>query len=131
MSESKRPSWASDKTRLDQRRIEVWYKPEEHGNLEGVLLWQDDLSSERGPYHVFAIECGTTVYGVRERAGLKKLRRARNGSRVFIEYHGKRSLDGERTMLEFSVWAEESNASEPTAADASGPTNASGSDVPF
>jgi hypothetical protein len=102
------PDWVKKGTRLDRPTIHEWYRPEEHGDLEGNLLWQGDLRSETGPFHVFAVLSArdAKVYGVRERAGLTGLRRARSG-KVLVRPKGKKAIGDDREMWEFEVYAEE------------------------
>src|SRR4051812_1906248 len=34
------PTWTRTAHRLDRPKIDVWYKPEEGGALDGFLIWQ-------------------------------------------------------------------------------------------
>jgi hypothetical protein len=89
----------------------VWYKPEEHGALDGFLVWQGQeehrLSGET--YHAFAIKEAETgrMFGVTERAALRFLRQVRPGYRVYIRPIGKKDLGDGRSMWEFETYAQE------------------------
>jgi hypothetical protein len=104
-----RPAWTQRAHRLDRPHVDAWYKPES-GALDGVLLWHGDQEDSRagGTYHVFVIrEARTDLhFAVRERAGLRGLRLARLGSRVYIEPRGKKDIGDGRSMWEFDIVAE-------------------------
>lgn len=105
------PAWTRSAHRLDRPKIDAWYKPEDHGPLDGFLVWQGQeehrLSGET--YHAFAIreaESGRMI-GLAERAALRFLRQVRPGSRVYIRPVGKKDLGDGRSMWEFEAYAQD------------------------
>jgi hypothetical protein len=110
MSEKNAPNWIRTAARVDRPEIDWWYKPED-GPLDGVLTWrgQHDHALSGDVYNVYALRLADTgkVIGVSEKAGLRGLRAARVGSKVFIRPTGVKVLDGGRKMYQFEVFADQ------------------------
>jgi hypothetical protein len=85
------------------------YKPEEHGALDGVLVWAGMRESQQGEsYREYVIRQADTgaMFSVPERAGLRDLRRAKLNSRVYVEPTDVRELDNGHKMQRFIVIVE-------------------------
>lgn len=114
MSETAAPDWLKSAVRIDRPQIDVWYKPDEHGTLDGHLIWRGQqehpLSGE--VYNAYAVRLGDTgkVMGVSERAGLRGLRSVRVGSRVYIKPTTVKELEGGRKMQQFEIFADHQEA---------------------
>lgn len=105
------PAWTRSAHRLDRPKIDAWYKPEDHGPLDGFLVWQgqEEHRMSGDTYHAFAIreaESGRMI-GLTERAALRFLRQVRPGSRVYIRPIGKKDLGDGRSMWEFEANAQD------------------------
>jgi hypothetical protein len=132
------PAWTRSAQRLDRPAIDVWWKPELHGPIDGILIWQGDAPDRRTgePYHLFAIRehASAAVYAVTERAALRSLRQVGVGARVYFAPAGVRELDGGKRMMEFEVYAQEAQE-EGAAAGGNGAGGTAeqgdGRDVPF
>jgi hypothetical protein len=109
MDETNRPDWTKNLKRIDRPTIDRNYHPED-GALDGILLWQGDVTDQRSrdTYRLFAIQETNTgvVVGVPERAALRPLRDAVIGSRVFMEPEGKRELGDGRAMCLFALYVQ-------------------------
>jgi len=104
------PSWVRNAARLDRPKIDSWYKPEQ-GHLEGTLIWRgrEEHTMTGEAFNAYAVRTvdGSRVLGVSERAGLRVLRTARLGSRVFIRPTEKLRLKNGGGMQGFEVFAEQ------------------------
>jgi len=92
----KRPTWTANAARVDRPDTQMRYKPEEHGALDGVLVWAGMRESQQGEsYREYVIRQADTgaMFSVPERAGLRDLRRAKLNSRVYVEPTDVRELD--------------------------------------
>jgi hypothetical protein len=110
MTEVNIPPWVRTAVRVDRPDIDIWYKVEEHGALDGVLIWRGQqehtLSGDvNNAYAVRQTDTGK-VFGISERAGLRGLRTVRVGSRVFILPTTVKVLEGGRKMQQFEIHAE-------------------------
>ena len=111
MSERPLPEWLKTAARVDRPEINVWYKPDEHGTLDGLLIWrgQQEAAQTGDQYNAYAVRLAGvgTVIGLSERAGLRGLRSVRVGSRVFIRPTTVKELDGGRKMQQFEIFADQ------------------------
>ena len=129
---SNTPSWVRTATRVDRPNIDVWYKPEQHGPLEGTLIWRGQEHARSGDlYNAYAIRgVKGAVFGVAERAGLRGLRTVRVGSRVFIRPTTVKELESGHRMQQFEIVAEQIEPmSEPLKSAASRDGGSSDSDA--
>ena len=142
MSESRIPEWVKSAARVDRPEIDAWYKHEENGALDGILIWrgQQEAAQSGEVYNAYAQRLATgKVIGLSERAGLRGLRAVRLGSRVFIHPTTIKELDGGRKMQQFEIFADQLEPlsdpvkrSGPRGGGGSSGGSASGSeDVPF
>lgn len=133
------PDWIKTAHRLDRPKTDLRYKPEVHGALDGVLIWQGDVEAFHSgeTYHEYVVQDGGGVaFAVTERAGLRELRAVCNGSRVFIKPLGQIELKSGNKMWRFQIHAERlapvtakpAATSQSTAATAGQPD---GGDIPF
>ena len=104
---SNTPSWVRTAIRVDRPDIDTWYKPEQHGALEGTVIWRGQQHARSGNvYNAYAVRTESgTVFGVAESAGLRDLRQVCVGSPVFIQPTAVKKLDGGRTMQQFRIFA--------------------------
>jgi hypothetical protein len=111
MHENSVPEWLKTAARVDRPEVDAWYKGEEHGALDGVLIWrgQQEHAQSGDVYNAYAIRLASTgqVIGVSERAGLRYLRQVRIGSRVFIRPTGVKELENGRKMQQFEIFADQ------------------------
>lgn len=138
MSENKIPDWVRTAARVDRPHIDAWYKVEDHGALDGVLIWHGQQEAVSGDvYNIYAIRLATTgkVVGVPERAGLRDLRAIRLGSRIFIRPTIIKDLGGGRKMQQFEIFSDQQEPlkrPDPRGGGGTPDGSASGSDdVPF
>jgi hypothetical protein len=109
MSENNVPEWVKSAARVDRPAIDAWYKPDEHGALDGFLIWrgQQEAPQSGDVYNAYAIRLATgKVIGLSERAGLRYLRQVRIGSRVFIRPTGIKELENGWKMQQFEILAD-------------------------
>lgn len=137
------PEWIKTAHRLDRPKTDVRYKPESHGALDGVLIWQGEVEAFQSGdiYHEYAIrDASGVVFAVTERVGLRDLRAVRCGSRVFIKPLGQVELKSGNKMWRFQLHAEQLAPAAPTAKPAAATANQStaagagqpdGGDIPF
>lgn len=134
MDETNRPDWTRNVKRIDRPTIDRNYHPED-GALDGILLWQGDVTDQRSrdSYRLFAIQQTNTgvVVGVPERAALRPLRDAVIGSRVFIEPEGKRDLGDGRSMWIYALYVQSPRGSRGPAPSNPPATPTPSEDVPF
>ncbi len=131
MSENTVPEWLKSAARVDRPEIDFWYKPEDHGALDGVLIWrgQQESAQSGDVYNVYAVRLTATgkVVGLSERVGLRGLRSVRVTSRVFIRPTTVKELDGGRRMQQFEIFAEQL---EPLTDPVKGPGHRGGNGLP-
>jgi hypothetical protein len=101
------PSWVQTAIRVDRPDVDTWYKPEQHGPLEGTLIWRGQQHARSGNvYNAYAVRTESgTVFAVAESAGLRDLRQVSVGSAVFIQPTTVKTLANGRTMLQFRIFA--------------------------
>lgn len=111
MSENSVPDWLKSAARVDRPELDAWYKPDEHGALDGVLIWrgQQEHAQSGDVYNAYAVRLGGTgkVIGVSERVGLRGLRSVRVGSRVYVRPTTVKELDRGRKMQQFEIFADQ------------------------
>jgi bifunctional DNA primase/polymerase-like protein/primase-like protein len=115
------PAWAGAGTRVGRPDFSEWWDPAA-GDLDAVLVWQGEMAGKggRGHFHCFVVETGGKLVGLRERAGLRDLRRAVVGKRIFVRSLGKQELSGGRSMWKFLVHAEQTLPEVPPADEGEG-----------
>lgn len=113
------PDWTRSAHRVDRPKVDIYYKPEEGGAVDGVLVWQgqEENRTSGDTYHLFVIRDGQTgkMIGVAERASLRNLRQARPGSPVYVKAVGKKDIGDGRSMWEFEAYARDVDHTSPQA----------------
>jgi hypothetical protein len=95
----------SAKTSLARPRIDRWYRPDEDGQVSGIILWRGEVGSgisESQICYVLKVANGEHV-AVREWARLRPLRFTRRGQRVYIAPLGKKDLGDGRSLWNFDL----------------------------
>jgi hypothetical protein len=107
---TEQPSWTRNAIRVDRPDIDIWYKPEEHAAIDGVLIWRGQMEQHQTgeTYNAYAIRQANTtqIIGVSERAGLRGMRTVALNSRVFIRPTTIKDLSDGRKMQQFEIIAE-------------------------